>query len=245
MDSSYSSNPPTPSSISSVSSLSSDEDDDSSFDSSYSSPGASPIRHVPPSSPVRSVRPSISRISSPGPSTSTPLIATTSRSSPPKVSRSSPPKASRNSPPKVSRNSPPKASRRSPPKASRSGPTKVTRKSPPSKTTVQRSDPPVRKPRNPHSNKKRPRWLREIHRYRRSTELLIRKMPFYRLVKETIDRMASSDFRVQVLAISALQEGCENYITDLFERSNLCCIHAKRVTLMPKDIRLARRIGLL
>ncbi|QQP37801.1 CLUMA_CG014236_ isoform A, partial [Caligus rogercresseyi] len=91
---------------------------------------------------------------------------------------------------------------------------------PSSKTTVQCSDPPVRKPRNPHSNKKRPRWLREIHRYRRSTELLIRKMPFYRLVKETIDRMASSDFRVQ--------EGCENYITDLFERSNLCCIHAKR-----------------
>ncbi|XP_040579779.1 histone H3-like [Lepeophtheirus salmonis] len=103
-------------------------------------------------------------------------------------------------------------------------------------------DPPVRKPRVVN---KKPKWLRDIHRYRRSTELLIRKMPFYRLVKEIINQIACTDFKVQVLAISALQEGCENYITDLFEKSNLCCIHARRVTLMPKDIRLARRIGLL
>uniref|UniRef100_M3YJI6 Core Histone H2A/H2B/H3 domain-containing protein n=1 Tax=Mustela putorius furo TaxID=9669 RepID=M3YJI6_MUSPF len=43
-------------------------------------------------------------------------------------------------------------------------------------------------------------------------------------------------------AVMALQEACEAYLVGLFEDTNLCAIHAKRVTIMPKDIQLARRI---
>ncbi|CAO2599253.1 Histone H3 [Lemmus lemmus] len=72
--------------------------------------------------------------------------------------------------------------------------------------------------------------LREIRRYQKSTELLIRKLPFQRLVREISS------------AVMALQEASEAYLVGLFEDTNLCAIHAKRVTIMPKDIQLARRI---
>ena len=83
--------------------------------------------------------------------------------------------------------------------------------------------------------------LREVKRYQKSTELLIRKLPFQRLVRE----VAESFFpliRLQPTAIEALQEASEAYLVTLFEDTNLCAIHAKRVTIMPKDIQLARRI---
>jgi len=83
--------------------------------------------------------------------------------------------------------------------------------------------------------------LREIRRYQKSTELLILKMPFQRLVRE-ITAQFTSDVRYQSAAIGALQEAAEAYMVGLFEDTNLCCIHAKRVTIMPKDIHLARRI---
>ncbi|CAL4150863.1 unnamed protein product [Meganyctiphanes norvegica] len=83
--------------------------------------------------------------------------------------------------------------------------------------------------------------LREIRRYQKSTELLIRKAPFQRLVRE-IAQDYNSDLRFKVNALSALQECCESYLTGLFEDTNLCAIHAKRVTIMPKDLQLARRI---
>ena len=83
--------------------------------------------------------------------------------------------------------------------------------------------------------------LREIRRYQKSTELLIRKLPFQRLVRE-IAQEFKSDLRFQGSAIMALQEATEAYIVSLFEDTNLCAIHAKRVTIMPKDIQLARRI---
>ena len=83
--------------------------------------------------------------------------------------------------------------------------------------------------------------LREIRRYQKSTELLIRKLPFQRLVKE-IAQDFRSDLRFQSHAIMALQEAAEAYLTSLFEDTNLCAIHAKRVTIMPKDMQLARRI---
>ena len=83
--------------------------------------------------------------------------------------------------------------------------------------------------------------LREIRRYQRSTELLIRKLPFQRLVRE-IAQEYNTDLRFQSLAVLALQEASEAYLVGLFEDSNLCAIHAKRVTIMPKDIHLARRI---
>ena len=83
--------------------------------------------------------------------------------------------------------------------------------------------------------------LREIRRYQKSTELLIRKLPFQRLVRE-IAQDFKTDLRFQASAISALQEASEAYLVGLFEDTNLCAIHAKRVTIMPKDIQLARRI---
>ena len=119
--------------------------------------------------------------------------------------------------------------------------------------------------------------LREIRRYQKSTDLLIRKLPFQRLVREiaqdfkvsirltVVDCLflyeyclnfiwpsthtrflfppqQQSDLRFQGSAVLALQEAAEAYLVGLFEDTNLCAIHAKRVTIMPKDIQLARRI---
>jgi histone H3 len=83
--------------------------------------------------------------------------------------------------------------------------------------------------------------LREIRRYQKGTELLIRKLPFQRLLRE-IAQDFKTDLRFQSSAIVALQEACEAYMIGLFEDCNLCAIHAKRVTIMPKDLQLARRI---
>ncbi|TPX47859.1 hypothetical protein SeLEV6574_g02411 [Synchytrium endobioticum] len=83
--------------------------------------------------------------------------------------------------------------------------------------------------------------LREIRRYQKSTELLIRKLPFQRLVRE-IAQDFKTDLRFQSSAIGALQEAAEAYLVGLFEDTNLAAIHAKRVTIQPKDIQLARRL---
>ena len=83
--------------------------------------------------------------------------------------------------------------------------------------------------------------LRQIRKYQKSTALLIRKLPFQRLVRE-IAQDFKSDLRFQGSAVLALQEAAEAYLVGLFEDTNLCAIHAKRVTIMPKDIQLARRI---
>ena len=90
--------------------------------------------------------------------------------------------------------------------------------------------------------------LREIRRYQKSTERLIRRAPFVRLVRELSQsigiypRNSLDDWRFQANAIDALQEACEAYLIGLFEDTNLMAIHAKRVTIMPKDMHLARRI---
>jgi histone H3 len=86
--------------------------------------------------------------------------------------------------------------------------------------------------------------LREIRRYQKSTDLLIRKLPFQRLVRE-IAQDFKSDLRFQGSAVLALQEAAEAYLVGLFEDTNLCAIHAKRVTIMPKDIQLARYVVFL
>ena len=83
--------------------------------------------------------------------------------------------------------------------------------------------------------------LREIRRYQKSTELLIKKLPFRRLVRE-IAQDFRKDLRFQASAMICLQEASEAYMVGLLEDSNLCAIHARRVTIMPKDIQLARRI---
>ena len=83
--------------------------------------------------------------------------------------------------------------------------------------------------------------LREIRRYQKSTELLCRKLPVARLIRE-IAQDFRTDLRFQASAIGALQEAMEAYLVGLFEDTNLCMIHARRVTIMPKDMQLARRI---
>ena len=83
--------------------------------------------------------------------------------------------------------------------------------------------------------------LREIRRFQKSTDLLIRKLPFQRLVREIASEF-KNDLRFQSSAVLALQEATEAYLVGLFEDTNLCAIHAKRVTIMPKDMQLARRI---
>ncbi len=83
--------------------------------------------------------------------------------------------------------------------------------------------------------------LREIRKFQKSTELLIRKLPFQRLVRD-IAGAFKNDLRFQSSAVLALQEASEAYMVGLFEDTNLCAIHAKRVTIMPKDMQLARRI---
>merc|ERR1712161_53214 len=83
--------------------------------------------------------------------------------------------------------------------------------------------------------------LREIRKFQKSTELLIRKLPFQRLVRDIAGNF-KNDLRFQSSAVLALQEASEAYMVGLFEDTNLCAIHAKRVTIMPKDMQLARRI---
>ena len=83
--------------------------------------------------------------------------------------------------------------------------------------------------------------LKDIHHYQGSTALLIRKLPFQRLVRE-IAQDFKTDLRFQSAAILCLEEAAEAYLVQLFDGVNLCAIHARRVTIMPKDIQLARRI---
>ncbi|KAL7674991.1 hypothetical protein ACOME3_001261 [Neoechinorhynchus agilis] len=83
--------------------------------------------------------------------------------------------------------------------------------------------------------------LREIYRYQCSTNLLMRRLPFQRLVKEIVSGIQNG-FKWQVAALNALQEATESFLVQLFEDTNLCAIHAKRVTIMPRDMHLARRI---
>lgn len=86
------------------------------------------------------------------------------------------------------------------------------------------------------------RWKNEVRKYQRSTDLLIRRLPFARLVKEITTSVNSKDFKWTVDAMQALQEATEAYIVGLMEDGVLCSIHARRVTLMVRDVQLAQRI---
>ncbi|XP_070968505.1 histone H3-like centromeric protein A isoform X2 [Oncorhynchus clarkii lewisi] len=101
------------------------------------------------------------------------------------------------------------------------------------------SDPPPRK-----NRRFRPgtRALMEIRKYQKSTDLLLRKAPFARLVREVCHTYTRDFMRWQVNALLALQEAAEAFLVLLFSDAYLCTIHAKRVTLFPRDIQLARRI---
>lgn len=110
---------------------------------------------------------------------------------------------------------------------------------------------PVKKPRTkkvtdirfakPHRFRPGTVALREIRRYQKSFDFLIPKAPFYRFVREVANSI-SHEYRFQKTAVEAIHEAAEQYIVSIMEDSNLCAIHAKRVTIMPRDMSLARRI---
>ena len=83
--------------------------------------------------------------------------------------------------------------------------------------------------------------LQDIRHFQTTSALLIWKLPFQRLVRE-ITQDFKTDLWFQSAAILCLQEAAEAYLVRLFDDANLCAIHARRVTIMPKDILLARRI---
>ena len=81
--------------------------------------------------------------------------------------------------------------------------------------------------------------LKEIKKYQINMEMLIRRLPFQRVVKEIVQKV-QEDLRLQSTVILALQEVGEMFLVGV--KSNLCALHAKRVTIMPKDVQLARHI---
>ena len=83
--------------------------------------------------------------------------------------------------------------------------------------------------------------LREVKKFQRSTKLLLPRASFQRVVRE-IAQEIDHQIRFQAQALVAVQEAGEAYLVGLFEDANLCCLHAKRVTLSDKDMKLARRI---
>ena len=108
---------------------------------------------------------------------------------------------------------------------------KTARKSAPVNTAIKK----------PHRYRPGTVALREIRKFQKSTDLLMRKLPFQRVVRE-IATEYKSDLHFQYQAILTLQEAVEAYLVGFFEDTNLCAIHAKRVTIMPKDMQLARII---
>ena len=85
--------------------------------------------------------------------------------------------------------------------------------------------------------------LREIRRFQKNTDVVIRKLPFQRLVREITQKLFyGKEYRFQSLSMLALQEASEAYLIGLLEDTNLAAMHAKRVTIMPRDMILARRI---
>ncbi len=98
-------------------------------------------------------------------------------------------------------------------------------------------------PPKPHRYRPGTVALCEIRRFQKTTELLIRKAPFQHLVRKITQKMfPNKDLRFQSLAVLALHEASEAYMVRMFEDTNLAALHAKCVTIMPRDILLARRL---
>ena len=83
--------------------------------------------------------------------------------------------------------------------------------------------------------------LREVKKYQKSIANLLPRAPFQRLVRNICSDL-DHELRFQSQALAALQEATEAYIVGVFEDTNLCAIHAKRMTIQKKDMDLARRI---
>ncbi|KAH8587246.1 histone-fold-containing protein [Bisporella sp. PMI_857] len=111
----------------------------------------------------------------------------------------------------------------------------------PAKTSAKTSAKAV--PKRKYRMKPGTKALREIKRYQKSTELLIPKAPFTRLVKEIMyDVTSRHAFRIQLSALQCLQEAAESALVTEFELTNLAAIHAKRVTIQVKDMHLVQRM---
>ena len=120
------------------------------------------------------------------------------------------------------------------------------------RTLVRRDGTKIKVPLPPKGSVRKPRRfrpgtvaLREIRKYQKSTDLLIRKVPFQRLVREVcrgFTKTLGYDLRFQSTAFLALQEGAESYLVNMFSQCNDICLHSKRVTLQVKDIWLWKRL---
>uniref|UniRef100_A0A6C0BN48 Core Histone H2A/H2B/H3 domain-containing protein n=1 Tax=viral metagenome TaxID=1070528 RepID=A0A6C0BN48_9ZZZZ len=97
------------------------------------------------------------------------------------------------------------------------------------------------KTRKPHRFRPGTVALRQIRKYQKSTDLLLRKLPFQRLIREVAAEY-KEDLRFQATAIEAIQEASENFLVNLYEDGNLLALHASRVTVQPEDLRLAKRL---
>ena len=106
----------------------------------------------------------------------------------------------------------------------------------------------------PHRYRPDTAALREIRRYQKSTDFLIQKLPFQRMLKDmthnSLEQLKHMDItkllaipRMQVSTVACHQTTSEAKLVELFEDTNLCAIHAKRVTIMEKDLKLAMRIA--
>ncbi len=85
--------------------------------------------------------------------------------------------------------------------------------------------------------------LREIHKFQKNTDLLIRKAPFQRHVREILQANSkNSDMHMQSTALLALQEAIKYFMVDVFSNTNLCVMHGNRVTIKSKDLALACHI---
>tara|TARA_B110000902_G_C13903418_1_gene435330 strand:- start:79 stop:582 length:504 start_codon:yes stop_codon:yes gene_type:complete len=83
--------------------------------------------------------------------------------------------------------------------------------------------------------------LRQVKKFQKSTNLLLRKAPFQRLVRELAGNYKDG-LRFASSAVLALQEATEAYVVSVLSDTNLCAIHSRRVTIMPRDLHLARRL---
>ena len=106
---------------------------------------------------------------------------------------------------------------------------------------ARKAAPPIGGCKKPHRYRPGTVALREIRKYQKSTDLLLRKLPFQRFVRE-VTQNVRGDLRFQATALAASQEASEAYLIGLLEDTNLCAIHARRVTIMPKDLQLSRQI---
>ena len=83
--------------------------------------------------------------------------------------------------------------------------------------------------------------LKEIQKFQKGVDLLIRRIPFQRLVKEIVQKRREG-LKLQSSTVLGLQEAGEAFLVGILEQVNMCAIHTKRVTIMPRDIQLAHRI---